>query len=606
MDGPPSVGNDQAAGVGVSTYAKYAAPFGSLDKSRKTDLFHYPLHGKLPDVQRLVADHGYNVYYAGGKFGRPDLVNRNYTTKHLMIYDPSPSSGGDFGERDYTDAWRQTHELAHALVHPDLNQVYGEGRRIGKLGTHRTLTEATRAVHWEWLAAHKQRELCAKIGVNIPDNVFHREVNTVMHDAVHRAVTGKFTEPSDEGFSPHDHLVPLDTSLGLVRDAAHNLGLMGSHDLLKKSDRSPDVSTQKQTYTIPEVKDRLVKALKERITAYEGEVLGLRQRELRKNDACVVCKNAPGACSCMTRLAKGEKMMAFAKEGLAGKGKKLGKDELCASCSKNPCKCEGVLPGDKDSKNVKAPGTGDDAGSGGEVKKGKALGKADVPSAKAGSPSLPKPSIKKATAIEGGGEGSTVSSAPAAPAAPAAPSSGPSPGGRGGHSVGASAGVGGRGGHVMKSESPVFQALNKAQPRLGGKDPASQMMAQHASAAAPAPGAASAAPAAPKLAPEAQAARHAQYTDFTPAGAFSAPGAGAVAGAMKPAPAAGPPTMAGVQPPPASMRGGAPVNPLQRFSDALHGRNKPAAAAPVLKAELKKSLGSCLLCRKPEHTGSCE
>jgi hypothetical protein len=55
--------------------------------------------------------------------------------------------------------------------------------------------------------------------------VFNREYNTVMHDAAHRAVTGKFTEPSEEGFVPHSHAVPLETSLGLVREAARNLGL---------------------------------------------------------------------------------------------------------------------------------------------------------------------------------------------------------------------------------------------------------------------------------------------------------------------------------------------------------------------------------------------
>jgi hypothetical protein len=233
MDGSKPPQNDQAAGVGVSTYAKYALPYGSLQSEQATDLHHYPYHSKNGDIDKLVADHGYNTYYAGGKYGRPDLANRNYNTKHLMIYDPSPGSGGDFGVEAYTDAWRKIHELSHALTYPDLNKIYGEGRRIGKLGHHRTLNEALRAVHWEWLAAHKQRELSERIGVHVSDHVFHKELNTVMHDAIHRAVTGKFTEPSGEGFKPHEHKVPLETALGMVRESAHNLGITGMHDLMK-------------------------------------------------------------------------------------------------------------------------------------------------------------------------------------------------------------------------------------------------------------------------------------------------------------------------------------------------------------------------------------
>jgi hypothetical protein len=91
-------------------------------------------------------------------------------------------------------------------------------------------------VHWEWLAAHKQRELSQQIGVHVPDHVFHKELNTVMHDAIHRAVTGKFTEPSGEGFRPHEHKLPLETALGMVRESAHNLGITGMHDLIKKSE----------------------------------------------------------------------------------------------------------------------------------------------------------------------------------------------------------------------------------------------------------------------------------------------------------------------------------------------------------------------------------
>lgn len=237
MDAPPVPHpNEQHAAAGVSTYRQFAIPYGQINPGQKTDLLHYPYQGKLPHIEKLVQDHGYKTYYAGGKYGKPDLANKNYNTGHLMVYDPTPGSGGDFGTEEYTRGWRQIHELAHALTYPELNSIYGEGRRMGKLGHHRTLNEALRAVHWEWLAAHKQRELSKQIGVHLKDEDFNRELNTVMHDAVHRAVTGKFTEPSGEGFAPHPHKVPLNTALQMVRDAGHKLGLSGLHETLKKYD----------------------------------------------------------------------------------------------------------------------------------------------------------------------------------------------------------------------------------------------------------------------------------------------------------------------------------------------------------------------------------
>lgn len=279
LNGP----NDQAAGVGVSTYAKFALPYGNLDKNNPTDLFHYPYHGKNLAIDQLVKDYGYSTYYAGGKYGRPDLATRNYNTKHLMIHDPSPGSGGDFGTEAYTDGWRKIHELAHALTYPELNKIYGEGRRIGKLGTHRTQREALRAVHWEWLAAHKQRELSQQIGVHVPDHVFHKELNTVMHDAVHRAVTGKFTEPSGEGYRPHEHKLPLETALGMVRESAHNLGVTGMHDLIKKSEGTTTMATEDEKgIDWNDARQLLAKSIRSRVEEYTKSLVDLRQRELKK------------------------------------------------------------------------------------------------------------------------------------------------------------------------------------------------------------------------------------------------------------------------------------------------------------------------------------
>jgi len=212
---------------GVSTYAQHAVPFGRLTPGEPTQLKHYPLEGKGQAIDQLLAQHGFQARYAGGPHGRPQHSDFNYDTGHLTIMD----SGGD----DHADGWRKLHELAHALTLPAVNAIYGEGRRAGALGKARTTREAMRAVHWEHLAAHKQRELAAAAGAPISDEAFHREHNTVMHDAVHRAITGEVTDPSGEGFSPHSHAVPLETSLGMVREAGARLGLQNHNDVLRKA-----------------------------------------------------------------------------------------------------------------------------------------------------------------------------------------------------------------------------------------------------------------------------------------------------------------------------------------------------------------------------------
>ena len=227
--------NEQAGVAGTSkSYGRFAAPYGTVDKTRPSSLKFYPLEGKQQAADALVQHHGYQTYYAGGKHGKPDLASKNYTTGHLMVYDPQAGSGGDFGETSYTDAWRKTHELAHALTLGQLNSKYGEGRRMGSLGKQRTPREAKRAVEWEWLAAHRQRDILKNMGVHVSDEDFHRELNTIMHDAVHRAVTGKFSDPQEEGFRPHSHKVPLETALGMVDEAGRQMGLRGEHDLIKR------------------------------------------------------------------------------------------------------------------------------------------------------------------------------------------------------------------------------------------------------------------------------------------------------------------------------------------------------------------------------------
>ena len=185
----PQVGNTQAGTVGGKAYKPIAEKYGNVMSGSKTNLLFYPkLHEAEGAVDNLINKHGFQTFMAGGKHGKPNLKERNYNTGHLMIYNPESGSGGDFGNEDYTRTWRKLHELSHALTYPEVNQLYGEGRRLGKLGT-RTPNEMKRTVHWEWLAGHKQKELANQIGIKIPKADFHREMNTIMHDAVHRGVT---------------------------------------------------------------------------------------------------------------------------------------------------------------------------------------------------------------------------------------------------------------------------------------------------------------------------------------------------------------------------------------------------------------------------------
>jgi hypothetical protein len=216
------------------TFAKHTTPFGTIKKGKTSDLKHYPLHGVGAKVDQLVKDHGHTSFLYGGKHGKPDFSSKNYDTKHLGISSPEAASGGDPDHQDYVSSWRKLHELAHSLTLPEVNAKYGEGKRTGSLGKQRTLREAKRAVEWEEKAVDRQRQLTKQIGIEIPDNVFHKEKNTIMADAVHRATAGKFTEPSEEGFTPHSHPVPLSVAHGMLDDHAKQLGLADEHSLLPK------------------------------------------------------------------------------------------------------------------------------------------------------------------------------------------------------------------------------------------------------------------------------------------------------------------------------------------------------------------------------------
>lgn len=251
------------------TYRDIAQQYGQVTPGEHSNLKFYDYTPHARRIDELAKQQGYDVYLAGGKYEKPDLANRNYNTGHLMVYDPTPGSGGTFDDEQYTKAWRTIHELAHAQVYDQLNEMYGEGRRIGKLGWQRTPREAKRAVHWEWLAAHRQRELAEEhLGYVVPDEVFNQELNTVLHDAVHRAVTGKFTNPDLEGFVPSKEKVPLEVALGMVDEAARKLGLPDDDSLLTPVQKQ-ELRQRKTSASEEEVLARIRQLEEQALAAYE-------------------------------------------------------------------------------------------------------------------------------------------------------------------------------------------------------------------------------------------------------------------------------------------------------------------------------------------------
>lgn len=233
LDAHGKILNEQAGGNESGLAEHILGKYGTLSPGKKTSLnFYGNIQDAEPKIDAHLTETGHTPYFAGGKYGPPDLQNKNYKTKHLMIYDPTPSMGGDFGDEALTRSWRKIHEKAHADTYADINAKYGEGRRLGKLG-NRTLREMKRAVEWEHHAVHKQRELLAGMGHHISDQDFAREYNTVMGDSVHRAITGKFTDPGDMGFAPHDKMVPLEHSLSILDEHAKKLGLRHENDTLQ-------------------------------------------------------------------------------------------------------------------------------------------------------------------------------------------------------------------------------------------------------------------------------------------------------------------------------------------------------------------------------------
>ncbi len=264
-DGLVKAENAQAPGGKTKTFPAVAQHFGSIQPGAQTNLKHYDYTAFEPQIDALAQKHGYEFKPMGGQHGMPDLSRDNFNTGVVHYWNPESGSGGDFGDEAYTRSWRKIHELAHALTYKDLNDKYGEGRRIGKLGYHRTPNEAKRAVEWEDMAVQKQRQLGEQIGHHIPDPVFNKERNVVLSDAVHRAIHGTFVEPSQEGFVPHAGHVPLEHALGLVDAHAASMGL------------GPDETLRSKAKAV--VKAELIKGAMQRLASFRPQDLDPDEHE---------------------------------------------------------------------------------------------------------------------------------------------------------------------------------------------------------------------------------------------------------------------------------------------------------------------------------------
>lgn len=233
-------GDSQKGSKGASTYLPIAEHFGMVMPRHESNLqFYRGIEKDEAKIDALIAKKNFQVYFAGGNSGAPDVDKKNYLTGYLMIWSNRPDLCPD--DELYFRCWRKLHELAHGMTLKDVDKLYGEGLRVGQLGVI-TPREAKRAVQWEWLAVEKQRDLSQKAGIEISDEDFNRESNTVMHDAVHRVLTGNFVDASQEGFAPSPERIPLEVCLRIIDEHAMKIGLNHEDAMFRNSGIPSDIT----------------------------------------------------------------------------------------------------------------------------------------------------------------------------------------------------------------------------------------------------------------------------------------------------------------------------------------------------------------------------
>jgi len=160
---------------------------------------------------------------------RQALTKQGYQDGNIWVYDPYDTHGS-FADPEYTKAWRQVHELSHALTEHFMQQKYGDSRRFGALTFDRknpydpndpktykglSLAEAQRALEWEDVAFRTQIKILEDMGIPVDAKQAAEDFNIAATDVLVRAATGDFTDPAKLGVVPNNTTERIPTGAGL-------------------------------------------------------------------------------------------------------------------------------------------------------------------------------------------------------------------------------------------------------------------------------------------------------------------------------------------------------------------------------------------------------
>lgn len=338
-------------------------PFGtpsSLPRPRA-----YPYEGKGREIDDLLRRHGFKVEY-GGTEAKPGQVNV-----------PLAKPGSDFSSHQQNDGWSKMHGLAEALIKPQVDEIHGPDASPQK------------TVHSTYLATHKQRQLSHELGIEIPDEHFHQELNANMRDSIHKALG----RPPHQNLEPHSHHVPLSVVMDTLRSNLANVQ--------KKEpvifEKSGSTRMSDKTYTSEEAATLMLKHTADKIKSMEAEIASLRKREVEKalipshkhnkgsdvgagvEDVPAASVNPPGKNDPFKgkgAVAKEESSCEDSShegsEESSGEVSAMDKAELCKACGKSHGLEKGCL-GKSEKFVIPKSKVHHPEGSGGQMKKGKSL-----------------------------------------------------------------------------------------------------------------------------------------------------------------------------------------------------------------------------------------
>lgn len=305
---PVSLGGLEVSPVGQrQIYDLFGSISADLNSGEETDttkeFMLYDLENGVLNkpwrLGKLLDEFGFRVRYfsfeenpeKGVKWRTPDLKRDSYDNGTLWVYNPNNIHGAFDGAPDYTNAWRITHELSHALTERVVQRKYGSSKREGRLGRVSTgyrgvpgkqveielrpltLKEAQRAVEWEDITFRMQRQVLERMGVKISDADFNKEYNVNMADAVYRILSGDFGDPGKRGFRPHDTIADVSGALKLLEEAETKMAA----DQGRPKTKGIDLGKWRQVRE-DEIAEMMQKGLANRGTgrAAQSEKIGLR------------------------------------------------------------------------------------------------------------------------------------------------------------------------------------------------------------------------------------------------------------------------------------------------------------------------------------------